>query len=340
MDYIMKNLSLHFFDVVDKLLKVVLYMRCDLKKKYEKYNVTKIYLSYEGIKYEFMREKFFDSFESYVNEKYYASMPRRDLFENFVCELNEKCGESRFSTKFESGKTFERNFEDIALKGKKPKSAAEEERCVNIIRDMEVILNKTTLLSNPDDIMKKKNEYIHALILPFIELMAKTDLYYYIPHTINAEGHNCYRNQLKMIEDNIQILFDGEECDETYKLWQEIIEPLRSIIGGDYPGIKSGLWLDANSNLAYFDCVYEIAEKDYQLYENIIENPKLSQIHFNVTIGNKETEVKENLKKRNAYFNKNNIKNYETEQQVFFAEFKKAYLDIVKRHMYIDCIEI
>ena len=43
---------------------------------------------------------------------------------------------------------------------------------------------------------------------------------------------------------------------------------------------------------------------------------------------------------RKAYFDEHRIKDYETEQQAFFAEFKKAYLDIVKQYMYIDCIEI
>ena len=315
-------------------------MRHEFEKKFAKYNVSKVYLSYEGIKYEFSPEKYKELLMNYLKNKPYASMPKRELFTNFLADLNEKLeGKRRFSKEIGEGRTFERNFVDIAIKGRKPKSAAAEERCVNIIRDMELFF-ETKLLSNPDDVMKKKNEYIHALILPFIDLMAKTDLYYYIPHTIKATGHNCYRNQFKMIEDNIQILFDGEESDETFKLWQEIIEPLRSIIGGNYPGIKSGIWLDANSNLAYFDCVYEIAEKDYQLYKEIIKKTKFSKIHFNITIGDNKTEVVGNLKERKAYFDEHRIKDYETEQQAFFAEFKKAYLDIVKQYMYIDCIEI
>lgn len=317
-------------------------MRHEFEKKFAKYfakyNVSKVYLSYEGIKYEFSPEKYKELLMNYLKNKPYASKSKRKLFDNFLSDLDHKLNK-RFAPRCNSGRSYERNFEGIAIKGEKPESAAAEERCVNIIRDMELFF-ETKLLSNPDDVMKKKNEYIHALILPFIDLMAKTDLYYYIPHTIKATGHNCYRNQFKMIEDNIQILFDGEESDETYKLWQEIIEPLRSIIGGNYPGIKSGIWLDANSNLAYFDCVYEIAEKDYQLYKEIIKKPKSSKIHFNITIGDNKTEVRANLKERKAYFDELRIKDYEAEQQAFFVEFKKAYLDIVKQYMYIDCIEI
>ena len=97
---------------------------------------------------------------------------------------------------------------------------------------------------------------------------------------------------MKMIENNIDILFRDEK-NENYELWQEIIEPLRKIVGdvegedsypgGDFPGITSKIWLDANPALAYFDCVYDIAEKDYQLYESINAG-RYGEVHFDFTI--------------------------------------------------------
>lgn len=75
--------------------------------------------------------------------------------------------------------------------------------------------------------------------------MVKSDLFYYIPYTTSALGYQCYWNQLKMIESSIELLFAEE--GEWFNLWQEILEPLRKIIGdgedkdnypgGDYPGI-------------------------------------------------------------------------------------------------------
>ena len=158
---------------------------------------------------------------------------------------------------------------------------------------------------------------------------------------------------MRMIENNIEILFKDEKT-ETYEVWQEILKPLRNIIGdgedidaypgGDYSGVTSKIWLEANPVLAYFDCVYDIAGKDYQLYKKINAG-QYGKLHFNFKIGEEESEVKENVDNRNRYFRDQGIKVgfeniIEKEKQVFFSELKKAYINIVKKYMNIDSVSI
>lgn len=66
----------------------------------------------------------------------------------------------------------------------------------------------TELLSNPEESLHKKNEYIHSLILPLINIMVESDFFYYIPHTTKALGYQCYWNQMRMIEKhNVNVVF-------------------------------------------------------------------------------------------------------------------------------------
>lgn len=154
---------------------------------------------------------------------------------------------------------------------------------------------------------------------------------------------------MRMIENNIEILFKNEKT-ETYEVWQEILKPLRNINGdgedigaypgGDYPGVTSKIWLEENPVLAYFDCVYDIAGKDYQLYEKINAG-QYGKLHFNFKIGEDKSEVTENVDKRNSYFRNQGIRvgfenDFEKGTQVFFIELRKAYINIVKKYMNID----
>ena len=147
----------------------------------------------------------------------------------------------------------------------KSKEDRYRKKCLSLIKDMELFFN-TQFLSDPQESLSKKNQYIDSLLRPLIGIMVNSNFFYYIPHTTEALGYKCYWNQVNMIEKNIEILFKDEDKDEyknVYELWQEIMEPFRRIIGdgdsddsylgGDFPGITSNLWLEANPAIGYFD---------------------------------------------------------------------------------------
>lgn len=326
-----------------------------VEEKYGEYTASIIKLSEDGIVYEVLLDKYISFMEKlFEGEKYRYKTTYNAKMQSFLEELDDSFpteeGKERLAKGCGTAKSFTRYFDKVITKKNKPVSIEDEKKCIHIIKDMEIFFD-TKLLSKPEESLYKKNEYIHSLILPLIDIMVKSDLFYYIPHTTKALGYQCYQNQMRMIENNIEILFRDEKT-ESYELWKEILEPLRKIIGdgedddsypgGDFPGITSKVWLDANSVLAYFDCVYDIAEKDCQLYE-CINAGQHGEVHFNLKIGKDESEVRENIEKRADFFKSKKIRNkseddFEKEKQVFFEEFKKAYKKIVKQYMNIDSI--
>ena len=325
-----------------------------LKERYGDYTKTIIKLSEDGIVYEVLLDKYIIFMEKlFSRDKYKGNTTYAAQIDIFLNELNEKFrmeGKKRLAPKCNSCKSFERYFDKAIKKKNEPISIEDEKNCIHIIKDMEFFFD-TELLSNPEESLRKKNEYIHSLILPLIDIMVKSDLFYYIPHSTKALGYQCYWKQMRMIENNIEILFKDEKA-EACEVWNEILEPLRKIIGdgddkdsypgADFPGITSKIWLEANSVLAYFDCVYDIAGEDYQLYESINDG-QYGKLHFAFKIGEDEFEVRENVKKRNSYFRSQGIRegcenDFEKEKQVFFIEFRKAYINIVKQYMNIESV--
>lgn len=327
-----------------------------VEERYGEYTASIIKLSEDGIVYEVLMDKYISFMQKlFRGEKYKNKTRYESQMDIFLEELGAKFRtegkeDDRLAKGCNSYKSFTRYFDKAITKKNGPISIEDEKKGIHIIKDMEFFFD-AKLLSNPEESLYKKNEYIHSLILPLIDIMVKSDLFYYIPHTTKALGYQCYWNQMKMIENNIDILFRDEKT-ESYELWQEILEPLRKIIGdgeeddsypgGDFPGITSKIWLDANPILAYFDCVYDIAEKDYQLYESINAG-RYGKVQFNFKIGEDEFEVRENIKKRASYFRSQRIRDgfeddFEKEKQVFFMEFRKAYVKLVKQYMHIDSV--
>lgn len=324
-----------------------------VEEKYGGYTEPTIRLSEDGVVYEVLLDKYIKLMEKFFEEKADNKTTYDAKMTIFLEELETKFrteGKERLAKGCGSSKTFGRYFDKTITKKKGPVSIEDEKKCIHIIKDMEVFFD-AKLLITPEESLYKKNEYIHSLILPLIDIMVESDLFYYISPTTKTLGYQCYQNQMRMIENNIDILFRDEK-KESYELWKEIIEPLRKIIGdgeeddsysgGDFPGITSKIWFDANPVLAYFDCVYDIAEKNYQLYESINAG-KYGKVHFDFKIGKDESEVRKNLEKRAKFFKEKKIRNkskddFEKEKQVFFEEFKKAYKNIVKQYMNIDSI--
>jgi len=327
-----------------------------VEDRYGKYTASTIKLSKEGIDYEVLLDKYISYMTKYMNTNDYQQIAtHRERMNKFLDDLVAKFrkeDKERKAPGCGSGKQFERCFDGV-IKAKVLKrsiSAADEKKCIHVIEDLGCFFG-TEFLNNPEESLCKKNAYIHSLVLSLIDIMVKSDLFYYLPHTTKALGYQCYWNQMKMIENNIEILFKDERV-EIYELWQEILEPLRKIIGdgddtdyypgGDFPGITSKIWLDANPILAYFNCVYDIAENDYQLYERINDG-QYGKVHFDFKIGEDEFEVRENIKRRNSFFRSRGIRDgfqddFEKEKQVFFMEFRRAYINIVMQYMHIDIV--
>lgn len=326
-----------------------------LEERYGKYTESTIRLSADGIDYDVLLVNYIMGMKKLFSGSEYENLTTYDAqMETFLINMGKKFNNpdeenDRFNEECNSYRTYTRTFDNV-IEAKFNSSTVKgkyERKCIHLLKDMEVFLG-VKLLGDPEESLRKKNEYIHSLILPLIDIMIKTDLFYYLPHSTKALGYQCYWNQLRMIENNIEILFKGE-AQEKYEVWQEILEPLRKIIGdgededcypgGDFSGITSELWLNANPALAYFDCVYDVAERDYQLYKSIIDG-HYGNVHFNFMIGEDESEVKESIEKKNKYFIKEGLKaaqgNFEKEKQVFFIEFRKAYVKIVKDRMNIE----
>lgn len=312
------------------------------RSEYGQYTYSKINLIEDDINYEVWLDKIITYMDKYFDKESYRSKTRfDDKITAFVNELIDKFGEERYAKECNSEKTFRRYFKPLT---KEDTSKYYRKQCFSLIKDMELFFN-TQFLSDPQESLSKKNQYIDSLLRPLIGIMVNSNFFYYIPHTTEALGYKCYWNQINMIEKNIEILFKDEDKN-VYALWQEIMEPFRRIIGdgdtyqgGDFPGITSSLWLEANPAIGYFDCVYDIAETDYELYEQII-NGKYKNIHFNFEIGTNKEDVEKRVEQRRDFFRTKGVddetkNNFEKEMQLFYIEFEKAYLNILEQKMKI-----
>ena len=132
-------------------------MADSLENEYAKYKVPKIYLSYEGIKYEVLRDKYIAIMSRHL-KKYANKSKHRDIIDEFLLELTAKFREQdqeRMAERCNSGRNYEENFENVIIKGRQPKSVEAEKRCVHIIRDLEWFFD-TKLLSDPEERLHKK----------------------------------------------------------------------------------------------------------------------------------------------------------------------------------------
>lgn len=297
-----------------------------------------------GAKLEFLKDKYVSHITKYI-EKEYQHLPLDQVFKNdeygkgFFKKLSEKLGKECFSTEYKSYKSYYR-IENVLCGKCVAKDEKEMKRCLHFVKDLEHFFD-ITLLVNPEEVTYTKNMYLNSLVFPLLKLMVDTDFYYYIPKSKKSAGYICYRNQLKMIEANIDALY-GDSNKTMLDLWLEIINPLYNIVGdseenpgGDYPGITSKLWFDANPNLKFFDCVYEIAQKDYETYEKIVLGTHRN-LHFAFDIGKSREEVKNNICIRNRFISKEIRDNFEAEKKLFYTELITAYKYIMKKYMYID----
>ena len=166
---------------------------------------------------------------------------------------------------------------------KENENVASDKVCYDFLKTVEDYVEKS---KSPDSIFKYKakkiytkvqneepyshgNYHIYKPIVHLIDDMYASHLFNYLPNSSDHDNKNAYkvyRNELEMIEKNIDVIF--AENDELLKKWKEIIKPIQRIIyNGDYPGFREGdIWLEKCNELRYFDCSYSITEvfREYQ----------------------------------------------------------------------------
>lgn len=309
-----------------------------LKDRFSKYDNEEVYFTIDNIEYKFLGDEYISAMTDHLNKnEYYDKKNYRDIIGEFLFDINQtflENGEERLSN-VSCGKTFEKIFDEIAIKGRDQKNKKEKNKCIDIIRDLEKFFNKQFLV-DPENNLHTTNKYINSLMMPLIDSMLESKFYSYLPHSTNVVGFEVYRNQLKNIDDNIKTLFENveninEEEKKAFDIWQEILKPIKNIIeDGDFPGIRQGLWIEINPKLAYFDCVYDIAGVNYGTYEKLCEKNS-AKFYFSVT--------KEDVKNRERFFIDNGVKGkdddekFECEKKLFFKEFKKTYIEILDKKL-------
>lgn len=226
-----------------------------------------------------------------------------------------------------SSQTFRRVL--YKLGGPKMDRFAPDETCIEVLVGLEKIFKKSFLqeyCNQPVNVIA--NKYIHTLVEQLLNMIVTTDYFNYFEYTTYG-NFKCYQNHLRMIEENISTLFDDES--EEVSIWHEILNPLKEIVNnGTFPGIKEGIWMNTNENLKYFDCVYEIARLDKDIYLEWNSKRK-----FSFSIGETENEINENLKKQDKYFENNLPEYFDDENELFANELLSTYRKIVKEQFNI-----
>lgn len=266
-----------------------------------------------GKEYLFLEENFLRWCEDFVNED------KVDKFESFYQLIGELVGCST--------QTFRRIL--YTLGGPKMDRKVPEETCIEVLEGLEKIFKKRFLqeyCNQPFEAIA--NKYIHTLVEQLLKMILTADYFNYLEYS-KYGNFECYKNHLRMIEENISTLFGDENVE--FKIWHEILSPIKEIIyNGSFPGIKKGIWVDTNANLKYFDCVYEIArlDKDIYLAWNL-------ERKFSFSIGETEWEINESLKNQEKYFEKKLPEYSGDEKKLFANELLSTYREIVKEQFEI-----
>lgn len=147
-----------------------------LENKFSKYSNKEVYFTIDNIKYKFLRGEYISAMTEYLNKKdYYGKKNYRDIIGEFLFDINQTFSKKR-SSNFYSGRTFEKIFDEIAIKGRDPKSEKEKKKCIDIIKDMEKVFNKQ-LLADPENNLHITNKYINSLMMPLIDTMLESKFY-------------------------------------------------------------------------------------------------------------------------------------------------------------------
>lgn len=206
-----------------------------------------------------------------------------------------------------------------------PNLVASDKTCYLFLRKVEKIFGRTLLTPINEEIPYCfEIKYIYSLLSQLIEIMYTSDFFNYVPNSKNYQG-KCYENHLMMIKENIKEIFDDSTVQ--YSIWQEIISPFNIIIyEGSYPGIKYGdIWYQNCKELRFFDCTYEIAKNNYNLYNKVKE-----KLEFD--LGNSREEVREEIKKCEEFFGSSS----QSEKLLYCEKMLETLKTIIKKKFDVE----
>ena len=157
---------------------------------------------------------------------------------------------------------------------------------------------------------------IHIMIYDIFACYETSNCFNEIPQNEQGEELTYYNEQL----DKVQKVIDCElyeESEETKSKLTDIVRDSRIFIKSySVPGVVDS-WLEINSSLKYFDPVFDIMERDYELYQKIKAN-KSSKVHFRFFPSIQELEDKK------EYFtnleNDNRINNFNFSIDRFYQD--------------------
>ena len=196
-------------------------------------------------------------------------------------------------------------------------TVASDKTCYHFLKQVQNYTRKSLLTPIVDDKpFYYENEYLYSLTKQLIEIMYTSDIFNYVPNSSNFQ-RTCYKNHLKMIEDNVKEIFESEP--DSYTKWMEILAPFHQLICEcNYPGIKNGdIWHRKCEELKFFDCSYEIAKK-FELYSKVKD-----RLEFD--LGSTRKEVFCELEACKCFFNKNK----QTEKTLFCDKMLCTFKKIV-----------
>lgn len=206
-----------------------------------------------------------------------------------------------------------------------PNLVASDKTCYLFLRKVEKIFGRTLLTPINEEIPYCfEIKYIYSLLAQLIEIMYTSDFFNYVPNSKNFQG-KCYENHLMMIKENIKEIFDDSAVQ--YSIWQEIISPFdRIIYEGSYPGIKYGdIWYQNCKELRFFDCTYEIAKNNYNVYNKLKE-----KLEFN--LGNSREEAREEIKKCEEFFGSSS----QSEKLLYCEKMLETLKKIIKKKFEVE----
>lgn len=285
------------------------------------------------VKYDYDRELYCEILRVVANEEIFSMKDRSEFLVSYyqiVSGLldddayeNEEINSEKEKEKFR--KRMDRIHNRILL-GKEPitTAVASDKICYYFLRQVEEYSKRLLLTLIVDDKpFYFENKYIYSLVKQLIEMMYASETFNYVPNSKNFQ-RNCYRNHLKMIENNIKDIFENEV--EIYSKWREILCPLQQLIYEcNYPGIKKeDIWYHKCEELRFFDVAYEIA-KNYEVYRIVKE-----RLEFD--LGNTKEEVNFELKKCYQFFHKDK----QNEKILFYNTMLNTFKKIINDEFDLD----
>jgi transcriptional regulator with XRE-family HTH domain len=186
------------------------------------------------------------------------------------------------------------------------------------------------------NINKEKLLEVYRKLIEIISLYEESQCYNMIPerfHVDNQEAWDFYERMINDVRLDVNTYFLGD--DEIFNKLITIIDETEYFLKiYEMPGVCQR-WQQLNPDIMYFDCAFDILEKEPELYEQI----KAGKYH-NISLNYYPTEVE--ASKRKKYFQKrkedNDILNYRYSKERWFQNELLHTLQCVFKNDFADIL--